>query len=60
MLVRPPITNFKMTISTDCAVSARIPLPQPIRALALWLWGGGGVGLWTDVCPPLLLAGIKT
>ena len=44
MLVRPPVTNFKMTISSDSALSAHIPLPQPIKALAHWLWGGGGPG----------------
>jgi len=29
------MTNFKMTISVDCAVSAGSPFPQPIKALAL-------------------------
>ena len=34
-LLRPPMTNFKMTVRVDCAVSAGSPFPQPIKALAL-------------------------
>ena len=34
MLVRPPMTNFKMTVRADCAVSAYSPLPPAIKALA--------------------------
>ena len=37
MLVRPPMTNFKMTIRADCAVSACSPLSPSIKALAHWL-----------------------
>ena len=31
------MTNFKMTIRADCAVSASSPLPPSIKALAHWL-----------------------
>ena len=34
MLVRPLMTNFKMTVKSDYAISACSPLPQPIKALA--------------------------
>ena len=51
MLVRPLITNFKMTELT--AVSANSPLLQPIKSLAhsLSVWGIGmwGVSLWTGI-----------
>ena len=51
MLVRPLITNFKMTELT--AVSENSPLPQPIKSLAhsLSVWGIGmwGVSLWTGI-----------
>ena len=51
MLVRPPMTNVKMTVRADCAVSACSPLLLSIKALAHWL-PVGRVSLWTDVCPP--------
>ena len=51
-LVKPLMTNFKMTVGADHAVSACRPLPQPIKALAPWL-SVGGFGLWTRVpCSP--------
>ena len=40
MLVRPLVTNFKMTVRADCAVSACSSLPLSIKALAPWLSGG--------------------
>ena len=33
-LVRPPMTNVKMTVRAARAVSARNPLPPPVEALA--------------------------
>ena len=48
ILVRPSITSFKMTVMSDCAVSAWSPLTQPVRAIAPWL-SVGGVSLWTAV-----------
>ena len=62
-LVRPPMTNLKMTVRADCAVSACSPLLLSIKALAprlLCVCGGGwgGVGLWTDVHPPPQVGGI--
>ena len=51
MLVRPPMTSFKMTVRADCAVSACSPLPQPIKRLAPDRLGVGGS--WPlDRCPP--------
>ena len=50
MPIRPPMTNVKMTVRADCAVSACSPLPASIKALAHWL-SVGGVGLWTGLCP---------
>ena len=41
MVVRPRMTNFKMTVRADCAVSACNPLPRSIKALAHWLAVGG-------------------
>ena len=34
MLIRPPMTHFKMTVRADCAASACSPLPLSIKALA--------------------------
>ena len=51
MLVRPPMTNFKMTVRADCAVSTCGPLPLSIKASApdcQWK----GVSLQTGVGPP--------
>ena len=59
-LVRPTLTNIKMTVRTDCAVSAWSPLPQSIKPF-FPIVRDGGVGLWTGVwwgCPPPL-AGIQ-
>ena len=53
MLVRPPRTNFKMTIRDDYTVSACIPLPQK-KFLFTDCWWGRRVGLWTGVLPPTL------
>ena len=48
------MTNFKMTVNVDCAVSACThPLPLPKKALTHWLMGWGA-GLWTWVHPQLL------
>ena len=58
MPIRPPMTNVKMTVRADCAVSACSPLPASIKALAHWL-SVGGVGLWTGLCPlPRQAAGL--
>ena len=40
MLVSPPMAILKMSIRTDCAISACSPLPLPIKALAHWLLVG--------------------
>ena len=45
------MTNFKVTVRADCAVSACSSLPLSIKALAPWL-SVGAVGLWTGVPPP--------
>ena len=37
MLIRPPMTNFKMTVRADYAVSTCNLLLPPIKALAHWL-----------------------
>ena len=62
-LVRPPMTNFKMTVRADCAVSACSPLTVSIKTFAPWLSGpplSKGVSLWTGVHPPpTLVAGIQ-
>ena len=59
MLVRPPLTNFKMTVRAECAPSACSPLPLPIESLAHWLAGGWGNGLWTGVHLPHWLPASK-
>ena len=41
-LVRPSVTNLKMIVRVDCAVSAYSPLPQPINVLAPLVVSGGG------------------
>ena len=55
-LLRPPMTNFKMTVRADCAFSAWSPLPHPIKYKNSSPWllveRGVGVGLWTEVHPP--------
>ena len=63
MLVRPLVTNLKMTVRTACAVSSCSPFPQPTEALAHWLSGLGVVGSQPLDRRPLpllpLVAGIK-
>ena len=56
MLIRPLMTNFKMTAKAGCAASAYRPLPLSIKPLAHCAGGGGGggIGLWTGVCHPAL------
>ena len=57
MLVRPPMTDFKMTVRADCTVSACSPPLSLYKSscplISLWQ-GVGGVGFLTDVCPPSL------
>ena len=49
-LIRPPMTNFKMTVRANCTFSACSPLPWPIKAPAHWL-SVGGVWSWPlDIC----------
>ena len=51
--VRPLMTNLKMTIKTDCAVSAySTPVTSVYKGSCPTGWSGGGVGLWIDVCHP--------
>ena len=50
-LLRPPKTNFKMTVRADCAVPECSFLPLSIKALSHWL-SGWRVSLWTGVRPP--------
>ena len=61
-LVRPPMTNVKMTVWADRAVSACTArlLSKLLPTGCQWCWWG--VGLWTDVRHPpseLLLSEIK-
>ena len=58
MLVRPLMTNLKMTISDDCAVSACNTNSVYKSSHPLLVRGRGRVGLWTNVhhAPPQLLA----
>ena len=57
MLVRSLMTNLKMTVRADHAVFICSPLLPSIKALApLVAIVCGGTGLWTDVCPPKLVA----
>ena len=50
MLVRPHMTNLKMTIRVDSTVSAWRLLPQSMKESHPRL-PMGGRGLWTDVSP---------
>ena len=57
-LVRPPMTNFKMTVRADCAISTCSPLFLSLKASApdcQWK----GVSLWTGVFPPHRLPASK-
>ena len=48
MLVRPSVTNLKMTVRADCTISTCSPLPQSIKLFPTdCQWGG--VSLWIDV-----------
>ena len=58
MLVRPRMTNFKMTVRADCAVSACSTNPLSIKALAHWL-SVGRVSLWTGIRPAHWLPACK-
>ena len=49
-LARPLMTNWKMNVKTDCAVSACSPLSLSTKALAPWLSRVGSQPL--DRCPP--------
>ena len=53
-LVRPPMTNLKVTVRTDCAISACSQPPTSVykRSYPPVARGWGEVSLWTDVCPP--------
>ena len=52
MLIRPLMTNFKMTVREDRAVSECSPFPLSIKALAYWLAVEEGISLWIRVCFP--------
>ena len=46
-MVRPPMTNFKITIRVDCAVSACSPMqlpPSVYKSSCLLIVGDGGLG----------------
>ena len=51
-LVSLPMTNLKLTVRADCAVSACCLLFQPIKALAPLVVSGGGISLWIDIHSP--------
>ena len=55
------MTNFKMTVRADCAVSTRSLLHLSIKALAHWLsWTGGETGSGqVSTLPPPWVAGIQ-
>lgn len=48
MLIRPLMTNLKMTVREDLAVSECSPFPLSIKALAYWLAVEGGISLWIE------------
>ena len=59
-LVRPLMTDFKMTVRADYAVSAWSPLPLSIKALAPWLSEQGVTFRQESALPQLpLVAGIQ-
>ena len=55
LLLRPLMTNLKMTVRADCAISVCSPLLLSIKALAPLLasrgWGESPT-FWTDVRHP--------
>ena len=57
MLVRLPMTNFKMTVRADCAVSTCSPLLSIKASAPDCQWKG--VSLWTGVRPPHWLPASK-
>ena len=60
-LVKPLMTNLKMTVRDDYAVSAFSPPPLlvSVKALVPLVAGVGGASLWMDVHhPPPTVAGI--
>ena len=59
-LVRPLVTDFKMTVRADCTVACS-PLPLSIKALARWLlvWGSSILGRHPLYLPPRTIAGIQ-
>ena len=52
MLVRPPMTNFKMMVRADCAIPACSPLPPAIKTLAHWLWRRRGQSVFGQTSVP--------
>ena len=52
-LVRPPMTNLKMTVRADCAISPCSPFLLSIKTLAPLVASVERVGLWTDTHTPL-------
>ena len=69
ILIRPPMTNFRMTVRSDCAVFARSPLPPSMKVLARWLpvWGARSLdrslhrliaGLWNKANLPFHQPGL--
>ena len=54
MLVRPPMTKFKMTVSAECMLFLHIASSFPLWKLLAPVCqgnGGGVVSLWTGICP---------
>ena len=49
-LFRPSVTNFKMNVRADCAVSICSPLSLPVKSPTHWL-SVADPSLWTSVCP---------
>ena len=54
MLVRPPMTNLKMTVRADCAVSACSPHPGLYKLLPADCQWSGGAGFGQASTSPLL------
>ena len=53
MLVRPLMTDFKMTVRADRALSACSPRPQPIQPYTLTVRGRGGWSAFGQALFPL-------